>query len=90
MIKRCHIFVSGRVQGVFYRDFTIRNALDLGLNGWVRNTSDGKVEIIAEGDEINLNELIKRLRKGPMFAKVENLEITWEKIIGEEGFEIRY
>ncbi|MFH0832180.1 MAG: acylphosphatase [Candidatus Aenigmatarchaeota archaeon] len=89
-MKRCHIFVSGRVQGVFYRDFTRRNALELGLSGWVKNLDDGRVELVAEGGEDKLNELITLLKKGPISARIGNLEIVWEMVKNEVGFEIHY
>jgi len=74
---RVHIFVSGRVQGVFFRDFTYRKANELGLTGWVRNTNDGKVEIIAEGDSNKLNQLIEAVRIGPENAKVQDCQVSW-------------
>lgn len=91
MKTRCHIFVSGRVQGVFFRSNTKKVACSLGLKGWVRNTEDGKVEVIAEGEEEKLKKLIEWLHKGPSLAKVEKVSIEWQKFKGEfNDFKIKY
>lgn len=82
-MKRCHVFVSGKVQGVFYRAFTHKHATQLGLVGFVRNMSDGRVEVLVEGDENKINELLAKLRKGPLGAIVDDLEIKWEKARNE-------
>lgn len=79
MKKRMHSFVSGLVQGVFFRAHTQRRAAELGLGGWVRNLADGRVEVVAEGDEEKLRELEKMLRRGPPGAKVEGVETEWEE-----------
>jgi acylphosphatase len=90
-LKRAHIYVSGRVQGVFYRSNTRRKALELGLKGWVRNLGDGRVEIVAEGGEERLERLIEWCRRGPPMARVTGLEVRWENPTGEyEDFEVRY
>lgn len=68
------LLVSGRVQRVGYRDWTVRNARELGLTGWVRNLSDGRVEVLAEGDEESLHRLVEALRNGPRLATVEHVE----------------
>ena len=89
--KRIHIIVSGRVHGVFYRLSTKRRAKILNLTGWVRNLSDGTVEIIAEGEEDNLRKLIGWCHKGPLIARVENVNVKWQEFKGEfEYFSIRY
>jgi acylphosphatase len=91
MEKRAHIFVSGRVQGVFFRDHTQRWASSLGLTGWVRNLYDGRVEAVVEGESEKIEELIAKLRQGPPMADVTNLELTWENSKGEfEGFRITW
>lgn len=66
-----HFFVSGRVQGVFYRAFTQETARRLGLTGWVRNLPDGRVELVACGEPSRIAELESRLWQGPPHAKVE-------------------
>jgi acylphosphatase len=71
--------VSGRVQGVFYRDSTRRQAQALGLTGWVRNLFDGRVEVLACGGGQQLETLAKWLEIGPEYAKVTNIEVINEK-----------
>jgi acylphosphatase len=86
-----HVFVSGRVQGVFYREHTQRWASSLGLAGWVRNLYDGRVEAVIEGEREKIEELIANLRQGPPMADVTNVEITWEDFVGEfSGFRIEW
>ena len=79
-MKCFHLIVSGRVQGVFFRDNTRRKAIALGLKGYAKNLPDGNVEVVAEGKEDKLKELIEFIRKGPGVAKIENIEITTKKI----------
>jgi len=89
--SRVHIFVSGRVQGVFFREGTRKKAKELGLFGWVRNLSDGRVEIIAEGRRENLEQLVNWAKKGSFLARVDKLEVKQEDYLGEfEDFEIKY
>jgi len=91
MKARARIVVSGRVQGVFFRDHTQRWASSLDLTGWVRNLRDGRVEALAEGDKEKIEELISRLEEGPPLAHVENVEVSWEDYKGEFGdFRITY
>jgi len=68
------IFVSGRVQRVGYRDWAVRTAQRLGVKGWVRNLADGRVEMLAEGDEAALGALAEACREGPPMAVVEHVE----------------
>lgn len=68
------ILVSGRVQRVGYRDWTVRLAKQLGVKGWVRNLNDGRVELLAEGDDEALVSLAEALREGPPLAVVEHVE----------------
>jgi acylphosphatase len=80
---RAHIVVKGRVQGVFYRASTKDEAERLGINGWVKNRNDGSVEILAEGDELVVRELIEWCKKGPPHAKVKEVKVDWEEYKGE-------
>ncbi len=80
---RAHIFVSGRVQGVFFRQSTQLQAQSLGVKGWARNLSDGRVESVFEGDKSAVQKLVDYCRLGPTAAKVENIEINYEKYKGE-------
>jgi acylphosphatase len=84
--------VHGRVQGVFFRDFTRRHALKLGISGYVSNLPDGKtVSVQAEGEKAALEKLIGYLRKGPPGAAVEKLDVSWSPYSGDySGFSIRY
>lgn len=75
--KRIHLIVSGRVQGVFFRAETRDMAQSLHLVGCVRNMPDGRVEIIAQGDENSLNKLIEWTKHGPSLAQVIDLQIDW-------------
>lgn len=89
MKSKAIIIVQGRVQGVFFRQRTKEEADKLGLFGWVRNEEDGSVKIIAEGEEDKIKELIKWLRVGPRFARVDEIKIKWQEAKGEfSKFEI--
>jgi acylphosphatase len=83
MKARARILVSGRVQGVFFRDHTRRWASSLGLTGWVRNLRDGRVEVLAEGEKDSIEGLVSRLRLGPPLANVEAVAVAWEEYSGE-------
>jgi acylphosphatase len=69
------IYISGRVQGVFFRDSTRQKANELKLSGGVRNLGDGRVEVQVAGDEADVQTLIKWLKIGPKFAKVSTIEV---------------
>jgi len=81
--------VAGRVQGVGYRYFVLREAERLGVAGFARNLSDGRVEVVAEGAEEVLGELETRLRRGPSFASVSGVDRTAIPPRGDAGFHIR-
>ena len=90
-LVRVHIFISGRVHGVFFRDNTRKKAEELGILGWVKNLSDGQVEAVFEGEKEKVENLIKWTKKGPFLAKVNNVEVEWQEYKGEfTNFEIRY
>jgi acylphosphatase len=84
--ERLTILVSGQVQGVGFRAFIKRTALDLGLSGYAENLSDGRVEVIAEGQKSELEYLLVKLKNGPAHAVVAHLDIGWSKETGLEGF----
>jgi len=89
--KRVHLFIKGRVQGVFFRENTRRKAEKLGVNGWIRNLDDGRVEAVFEGEEEKVKEVVKWTKRGPIIAKVVQVDIKEEKYQGEfQNFEIRY
>lgn len=73
-----HIRVSGRVQGVGYRYFAVRNAEMLGLTGFVRNCSDGSVELKVEGERDLIEQFGKILKDGPRFSRVNKLDLTFD------------
>ncbi|MFC1987224.1 acylphosphatase [Chloroflexota bacterium] len=86
------VVVHGRVQGVYFRDFTSQHAAELGLTGYVRNLHDwNTVEIQAEGERSNLEKLIDYLKAGPTAAKVERVVTDWSEYTGTySGFNIRH
>ncbi len=90
MNKRAHLTVKGIVQGVYYRYNTMKMAGEYHLTGWVRNRSDGSVEIVCEGAEENINRMLAWCEKGPAGARVSAVEKEWEGYTGEfRAFEIR-
>jgi acylphosphatase len=90
-MKRLHVFVSGRVQGVFFRARTRDRALELGLTGWVRNLADGRVEAMFEGEDADLEAALSWCREGPPRSRPEEVEASWTDGTGEFGsFEVRY
>lgn len=78
--------VSGRVQGVGFRAFVRRNALDLGLAGYAENLPDGRVEVVAEGPRDELEHFLVRLRHGPTHANVADVDLSWGEGGGLNGF----
>jgi acylphosphatase len=88
--KRLHLFITGQVQGVFFRAYSQAKAHQLGLSGWVRNLPDGRVEMVIEGEPAILEKMLNWCYQGPPRAKVEKIEMVWEKSQGEKEFKIRY
>ncbi|MEW6481507.1 MAG: acylphosphatase [bacterium] len=87
----CHLLISGSVQGVFFRANTRDIANSLFLSGWVKNLSDGRVEVWAEGEKEDIERLIEWCKKGPRGAFVSSVEIEYGDFTGEfKGFSIRY
>jgi acylphosphatase len=88
---RAHVYISGYVQGVFFRACTKDEALKLGITGWVRNLADGRVEAVFEGDEAEVKKIISWCHKGPPGASVRDVEVNYEDYTGQfHTFEIRY
>ena len=90
-MARLHVWVDGLVQGVFFRDSTRFVAVDLGLNGWVRNLPDGRVEAVFEGARDVCEQALAYVRQGPPRARVTGVEAVWED--DEESFDdftVRY
>ena len=88
MIRR-RVVARGRVQGVFLRDATRREARSAGVAGWVTNRSDGAVEAVFEGEDDAVERLVSFVRRGPGRADVEDLEVHDEDAEGLSGFEVR-
>jgi len=86
---RAHVFVSGRVQGVYYRATTRETARERGIDGWVRNLEDGRVEAVFEGDGEAVEGMVEWCHTGSPRAEVEAVEVTYGEPEGIEGFEIR-
>lgn len=78
-MKKLHATVYGRVQGVGFRYFVHRNAIRLGLKGWVRNREDGTVETLVFGDEEKISQMLKLLHEGPPMAYVTEVKYTIEE-----------
>lgn len=90
MKQELHLFVSGHVQGVSYRANAAAMAERLGLAGWVRNLADGRVELLAQGEEKALKSLRGWVHQGPVLARVEHVDTHWrEPEHNLAGFEIR-
>lgn len=88
---RLHAYVRGRVQGVGFRHFVMVCAQDLGLDGWVRNLWDGRVEVLAEGPKEKLENLVSRLKRGPSSSSVAEVKLEWLAATGEfTGFHVRF
>jgi len=102
-MKRTHVFISGRVQGVWFRAHTREKAEELGISGWVRNLPDGRVEAVFEGEDEKVDEMVKWCHRGPKvdemvkwchrgppLSRVEKVDVEYETPKGEKGFTIRY
>lgn len=92
MANKCaHVLVEGKVQGVFFRNTARDTAKSLKVTGWIRNRQDGKVELLLEGDEIALDEMVEWCRQGPPGALIAGLEVEPQAYSGEfKQFRIRY
>jgi acylphosphatase len=88
---RAHIFISGRVQGVFFRSETRDEAKKHGVKGWVCNLPDGRVEAVFEGEEREVKTLIDFCKRGPPRARITDVQVIVEHYTGEfNDFEVRY
>ena len=87
---RAHLLIQGRVQGVSFRYYTMQEARSLGLTGWVRNLWDGRVEVLLDGSEDAVKQMIEWCQQGPPSAVVEDVEVAWEEPTGEfNNFRVR-
>lgn len=90
MTRSYHCVVTGKVQGIFLRAWVNDQAAALNLNGWVRNLDEGKVEVLLQGDEINVAEMRTRLLVGPPLSQISDVKCEWMDYDTEhKGFEIR-
>ena len=87
MITQARVTISGRVQGVWYRASTKNKAEQLGLTGWVKNTTDGRVEAVFEGEKQRINEMIVWCSIGPSQAKVKGVKVDNQKELRKQEFE---
>jgi len=91
MIKRVHVHITGVVQGVFYRVSTKQKADELGIRGWVKNTHDGAVEAVFEGEEAVVQEMIDWCFQGPPRSKVIDVKVRPLSLDGGlKGFSVHY
>ena len=88
-MKRAHVAVHGAVQGVFFRVETRDRSRSLGVGGWVRNTPDGSVEAVFEGEDERVKSMVSWCSRGPRGARVDEVDVTWAEPRGEDGFSIR-
>lgn len=85
------MYVSGRVQGVFFRSYIQQLAWRHNVKGWVRNLRDGRVEAVVEAEKGDVNAVIEGCRRGPSHAAVRDVKVEWQDYNGEfQSFEIRY
>lgn len=90
-ILRAHVYVYGRVQGVFFRASTRDEAKALGIKGWVKNRHNGSVEAVFEGEKDTVDKIVNWCKKGPAGAYVERVDVSWDKYLGEfDEFTIAY
>ena len=90
-MKRVHVYISGRVQGVFFRAETERTARSLNLAGWVRNMEDGRVEALFEGEDKNVDQMLVWCHTGPPHARVDHVTMIEEPYTGNlRGFNVSY
>ena len=90
-MKRVHLLISGRVQGVAFRYYTIEEADRLGVLGWVRNLPDGRVEVVAEGEPERIEAFARWCHRGPALARVDEVKMETPEATGEfRRFDIRY
>jgi acylphosphatase len=87
---RVHVWVKGRVQGVGFRAFVHRNAVEIGVTGWVRNVGFDTVEAVAEGRSEQIARFLEMVRRGPRASRVDDSHEEWEQVTGEfEAFQMK-
>jgi acylphosphatase len=86
---RAHVWVSGRVQGVFFRAYAEDEASFRNVAGWIRNAPDGRVEAVFEGAPASVDAMIRWCHRGSPASNVARVDVTWETVRGERGFRVR-
>lgn len=87
-MKTVKIFITGTVQGVFFRNFIKEQAEKLELKGFARNLDDGRVEVVVEGKDEDVNEMVKKVKQGPSQSDIKNVETEEIRHQGFNGFKI--
>ena len=87
---RAHVWVSGRVQGVYFRAYAEDEAAFRKVGGWVRNAPDGRVEAVFEGEREAVDAMIRWCHRGSPASRVTNVDVDWEPPQGERSFQLRY
>lgn len=87
---RAQVFVTGKVQGVYFRATTRDEATDRPVDGWVRNLDDGRVEAVFEGPEDHVTEMVEFCHEGSDAARVDDVDVTYEEPQDESEFEVRW
>jgi acylphosphatase len=90
MSTRAHVYVTGTVQGVYFRATTRDEAQDRDLDGWVRNLDDGRVEAVFEGPEEAVDEMVEFCAEGSAAAEVTDVDVSYEEPVGESPFSVRW
>jgi len=91
MKKRIHVFYSGNVQGVGFRFTAERIAIDVGINGWVKNLGDGRVELVAEGEKKELDEFLEKVKTGALQGYISDTDIKWQNFKDEfKEFDVKF
>jgi acylphosphatase len=88
-VKRARVVARGRVQGVFFRDSTRREAESVGVAGWARNRADGAVEAVFEGDDDAVDRMVEFVRRGPGHSDIDDVEVVDETPEGLSGFDVK-
>ncbi len=90
-MRRGHLFIEGKVQGVGFRHFTKLNAREVGVYGWVKNLPDGRVEAVFEGPEDHIIEIVSRCEDGPGASRIDDVDFEWEDPAGAfSAFKVKY
>ena len=87
-MKRVHVWVTGTVQGVWFRESTRREAESYNVRGWVRNLPDGRVEAAFEGEDFAVDTLVRWCHRGPDRASVRHVDAVEEPVVGDEAFQV--